>query len=251
MTAPEIFAQYRRERASLAPPGFRLETLPGLVRLVPESDGLEGVVMFGDLAASDADRVIEEQREFFRTLGRAWEWKVYTLDQPADLTARLAARGFHAGPTEAFMVLPLASTRPAPPLGDFRVERLWRREDLAAVLAVQAAVWEEEFAWLQDSLASDLAGTPVYCAFANDLPVGTGWIEFPAGSAFAELHGGAVLPSHRSRGIYSALFEVRVAEAVRRGHRFIAVDAAPMSRPILRRKGFQFVCETTPWRMHG
>ncbi len=28
----------------------------------------------------------------------------------------------------------------------------------------------------------------------------------------------------------------------------IAVDAAPMSRPILLRKGFQFVCETTPFR---
>jgi GNAT superfamily N-acetyltransferase len=78
--------------------------------------------------------------------------------------------------------------------------------------------------------------------------VGTGWIEFHAGSRFAQLCGGSLLEAYRGRGIYSRLFEMRLAEARRRGVPYIAVDAAPMSRPILERRGFRYVCNTYPMR---
>lgn len=74
-------------------------------------------------------------------------------------------------------------------------------------------------------------------------------MEFPQESDFAELHGGAVLPALRGRGVYTALFNVRAEEARRRGTEFLAVDAAPMSRPILLGKGFHYICETIPYRM--
>jgi hypothetical protein len=38
----------------------------------------------------------------------------------------------------------------------------------------------------------------------------------------------------------------RIAEATARGYRWITVDAAPMSRPILLKKGFMRVCWTYP-----
>jgi len=78
--------------------------------------------------------------------------------------------------------------------------------------------------------------------------VGSGWIDFHGGSRFAQLCGGAVREDHRGRGIYSRLFQRRLLEAKARGVPFIAVDAAPMSRPILERKGFRFVCHTYPMR---
>jgi GNAT superfamily N-acetyltransferase len=88
----------------------------------------------------------------------------------------------------------------------------------------------------------------LYYARNRDRVVGCGWIEFHRGSRFAQLCGGALLEAHRGKGIYSRLFELRVAEARARGVPYIAVDAAPMSRPILEPRGFRFVCQTYPMR---
>ena len=88
----------------------------------------------------------------------------------------------------------------------------------------------------------------VLCARDGDRVVGSGWIDFSPGSPFAQMHGGAVLEPYRGRGVYSRLFERRLEEAKARGVPWIAVDAAPMSRPILEKKGFRFVCHTYPMR---
>ena len=79
--------------------------------------------------------------------------------------------------------------------------------------------------------------------------VGAGWIDLVPGSSFADLHGGSVVADVRGRGIYSALLAARAEIARQRGYRHLAVDAAPMSRPILERKGFEFVCHTWPLRI--
>jgi hypothetical protein len=78
--------------------------------------------------------------------------------------------------------------------------------------------------------------------------VGSGWIDFHGGSPFAQLCGGAVAEPYRGRGVYSLLFDRRIAAAKARAVPFVAVDAAPMSRPILERKGFRYVCGTYPMR---
>jgi GNAT superfamily N-acetyltransferase len=71
-------------------------------------------------------------------------------------------------------------------------------------------------------------------------------LTFPVGSRFAELNGGGVVSTNRGRGIFSALLSRRIEEAKARGYTRVAVDAAPMSRPILLHKGFQHVCWTYP-----
>ncbi len=88
----------------------------------------------------------------------------------------------------------------------------------------------------------------MFCAYAGQQAIGTGWTDYPAHSRFPELHGGAVLPEWRGRGVYAALFERRFAQARARGFEWMAVDASPMSRPILESMGFMPVCETWPMR---
>ena len=44
------------------------------------------------------------------------------------------------------------------------------------------------------------------------------------------------------------MFERRLEAARARGVPYLAVDAAPMSRPILERKGFRYICGTYPMR---
>jgi predicted acetyltransferase len=54
------------------------------------------------------------------------------------------------------------------------------------------------------------------------------------------------LPEYRGKGLYTALVAVRLQEALRRGARYLTVDASPMSAPILRRLGFQQITTTHP-----
>jgi GNAT superfamily N-acetyltransferase len=98
-------------------------------------------------------------------------------------------------------------------------------------------------------MSDPVTGTAaVFCARDAGRVVGTGWIDFFDASPFAQLCGGSVLERWRGRGVYDALFERRLVEAKSRGVRWLAVDAAPMSRPILEKKGFRFVCDTYPMR---
>lgn len=84
---------------------------------------------------------------------------------------------------------------------------------------------------------------------AKEEVVGSGWVEYLPGSPFPELHGGAVIPRLRQKGIYSALLTTRLKEAATKGHRYLSVDAAPMSKPILERKGFVSLAVTWPYSL--
>lgn len=242
-----LFDRYTEERRSVVPAGFRKDAVDGLTRFTPLIPALGGVVMFSELSAGMIDDAISAQVNYFREIGRDFEWKIYDFDAPADLAVRLKARGFERGEAEAFLVYPVAGHRPRPRNSEVRIERVTSDAGIRDVVAIQEQVWNQSFQWLEPSLRMSQESSAIYCAYCGDKAVGTGWIEFPEGTAFADLHGGSVLPALRGRGIYSALFDARIHEARRRGFEYIAVDAAPMSRPILLQKGFTYICDTVPF----
>jgi ribosomal protein S18 acetylase RimI-like enzyme len=248
MSPLDVYRRYVSQRCALAPRGYAIETLPGRTRLTPQQPDLEGMVMFAALSADELEAAITDDVACFARLQCGFEWKVYDFDTPADLASRLARHGFVRDDTEAFMVYPTASHRSKPLRPSARIERLTSPGAIAAVVAVQERIWQRPLPWLARSLIESLPTTSLYGAFDHNELVGTGWIEFPPDSDFADLHGGGILAEQRGRGLYSALFDLRAEEAQRRGYAYLAVDAAPMSRPILTRRGFQFICETTPWR---
>jgi N-acetylglutamate synthase-like GNAT family acetyltransferase len=110
----------------------------------------------------------------------------------------------------------------------------------------QESIWQRSFPWLPEHMRQLWSNTSFYVARHMGDLIGLGWIEYPHGSRFAELHGGSVLPAFRGRGIYSQLLELRMLEARERGVSSVTVDAAPMSRPILEAKGFQWMDSTWP-----
>ncbi|NIP23939.1 MAG: GNAT family N-acetyltransferase, partial [Phycisphaerae bacterium] len=116
---------------------------------------------------------------------------------------------------------------------------------LADVLAVEEPVWNTDFSWLRKELGKNLTKYPdelaVYVAYVDDKPASSGWVYFHPGTHFASLWGGSTLPEYRKKGLYTALVAVRVQEAIRRGYRFLTIDAGPMSRPIVARHGFQLL----------
>lgn len=263
MTPRQHFDAYAAERRGFAPAGFRVEGLPGLARCVALNPRAEGFVHFVDLPGDRADAAINEQIEFFAALKQRFEWKWYAFDAPADLPQRLRRRGFEADAPEAFLVLETAChaarrcEAAALPAG---VELLEVGVDiesgagLRALVALQEGEWGA-LPWLYDHLAGQLAdarsGLRLFLARSDTAIVGSGLLTRPAGSSIADLRGGAVVARWRGRGVYSALLGVRVGAARAAGVKTLAVDAAPMSRPILEAKGFRFVCDTVPFRLPG
>ena len=238
---------YRRERRTLELPNFVREDLGTVVRYTPVHCNADGIVCFASLSAGDVVEEIRRHIAHFQAMGVGFEWKVYDSDEPEGLRASLLEAGFVEGDPEALLVYDVASFRPeGRPADGVEVRRV---EDIALIqslVAFQEHIWRRSFEWLVDQLRAEWDRMAFFAAYAQHRLVGTGWISYPAGSQFADLHGGAVQPEFRGRGIYSRLFERRMIDARERGIHWIAVDAAPMSRPILQAKGFQKLDATYP-----
>jgi hypothetical protein len=249
-----FFDAYAADRRRATFPGFDRTDLGHLVRYTPQASDDEGLVVFAVLADEEADRRIVEQLDHFGSLGRAFEWKVYAFDRPADLRVRLAAHGFVADEEETLMAWPTGqSTRRSAPLQPgYTLRRVVDANAIDAIIALQEVVWGRDCGWLRarlvERLTADPASLSVYGVYRDERPVACGWTDFPAGSRYPEMHGGAVLDVERGRGFYAALLDVRTAEAAERGYDALCVDASALSRPALAGRGFMPICNTVPMR---
>lgn len=248
-----LFAAYAGDRRRQALELLHREDLGHLVRYSPKTGGVEGLVVFARLDPSTAQQQIAEQIAHFAALGADFEWKLYDFDEPADLRERLLGQGFLPGEPEVLMLYaldqPLQLRAAATP---WQIRRVIDERGVQDVVAVQEQIWGQTFAWLPAQLLHSLSRHPdhisIYCAYIEGKPVGTGWTDFPPGSDYPELHGGAVLKEWRGQGLYSELYRLRLAEAAQRNCHQVAVDASSMSRPILENLGFEYVCNTVPMR---
>ncbi len=177
-----------------------------------------------------------------------FEWKVYDSDEPESLRAALLDAGFAEGEPELLMAYEVANFRPADKKAadGIEIRRINDMDALEQVVDMQQRIWNRSFAWLLAQLRGAWEQSSFFAAYEQRRLVGTGWIEYPRRSQFAELHGGAVLPNFRRRGVYSRLFESRMIDARERGVNWVAVEAAPMSRPILEAKRFEKLDATYP-----
>jgi GNAT superfamily N-acetyltransferase len=243
-----VMQLYRRERRALQIPHYRREDLGTVVRYTPVERDADGVVCFTRVPESELREEIERHIAHFGAAGIGFEWKVYGSDEPASLRARLREAGFEEGEPESLMVYDLRELDTAPSVEGAGIElrRIDVADALVEIVGLQERVWSKSFGWLLDALRAMWNRASFYGAYGQGRLVGAGWIEYPEASRFAELHGGAVLPEWRGRGVYSRLLKSRMVDALHTRARWVAVDAAPMSRPILERKGFQQLDRTYP-----
>ncbi len=253
-----LLAQYDREmRVEIEYPEARKETLPGLIRFVSPSRGMN-FVLYSCLNEENADRVIQEQVEDYQKMGHPLSWKVYDHDQPLDLKDRLVTHGFVQDEEPgAIMVLDLHDVHPALlALPSQDVRKLQSPAQLEDVIRVEEVVWGENFDWIRQRLGSHMVMPgylSVYVAYIEGVPACAAWIYFHAKSQFASLWGGSTRKEYRRRGLYSATLAARVQEARQRGYRYLTIDASSMSEPIVKRFGFHLLdraCDYT-WKGPG
>jgi hypothetical protein len=250
----ELLAAYDRELRRNAPyfdDQVRLERDGTVVRLLgATADAGNNCVLFADLTENDAENVVDRQIDYFRGLGRDFEWKLHEHDRPASLRSVLLSRGFVSGGEETIVARSLAATLPSPDLPAGYRAGPWPDSDgLAGLFDVQNRVWpDEDLTWLTDSLTRERATAPhsirFHAVWHEDRPVCVGWTRLHG--RFASLFGGSTLIEHRGKGLYRALLSSRLEEAARLGADHALVDAGPMSRPILERQGFSPLTGTTP-----
>ncbi len=110
MDTSEVLALFDRQmrRDTLADaPSTRIERVGQVVRQVGAEGGWSAVVWSG-LDQATARSAIAEQVRYFTELGREFEWKHYSHDQPENLGELLLAAGFEAEPDEALMIARIA-----------------------------------------------------------------------------------------------------------------------------------------------
>lgn len=212
-----------------------------------------GGVVYSALDEHTADAAIAAQVERFAGHEEDWEWKHYSYDTPADLPARLEAAGFVADEQETVLVAEVAAldTSLDPPAGVELREITSEAEVLTLV-----ALGDEVFGspgpgadTLLNGLGQEPRGMAALMAFAEGEPVAGGRVEFDAGSEFAGMWGGFTHERWRGRGIFRALVAHGAALARARGYRYLHVDAADTSLPILLRAGFVELAKTTPYKL--
>ena len=254
MDVQEVLALYDHEqRREIEFPDMERQVLPGIVRYVRPLPGMS-FVLYSNLDEATADATIDEQIAYFRANDLKFEWKVYGHDRPADLVARLVARGFEAEPMDDIMVLDVAAAPPAllaEPAVDVRL--LTDPAQLADVVAVGEAVWSGDFSWMYERMGGHMAipgYLSIYVAYVAEQPAAIGWTYFYDGH-FAGLWGGSTVADYRRRGLYTALLAARVREARARGVPYLTIDAGEMSRPIVTRHGFQTITTATACEWKG
>ncbi|MFF8840770.1 GNAT family N-acetyltransferase [Streptomyces sp. NPDC015130] len=247
----DLYDRQLRREARPDGPGCRVEHVGPVVRQTGPAHAWNGVLWSG-LDAAGADAAIAAQIAHYRAAGLSFEWKLYGHDGPADLADRLLAAGFAAEDPETLMAAEAAALPQDVPLPE-GVE-LHAVTDEAGVRQV-VEVHERAFGTdsshigrqLLDRLAADPDTVTAVVAVASGEPVSAARLELCPGTDFAGLWGGGTVEAWRGRGLYRALVAHRARIAASRGHRYVQVDAADTSRPILQRLGFRTLSTTTPY----
>ena len=224
----------------------RVEETGGVVRVI----GDDSWIAYSRLDSTNASTAIREQTDFFRSLRKRVEWKVFGHDSPPNLPDLLRDAGYVADPAETFMAFDLAEPLD---VGPSRTEVEICQVQDSAGLSAAVAVSEEAFGagqgWSRHDLADRLTdrSLAVFVAFVKGQPASAGRLEMPSGRSFASIWGGGTSPKYRRHGIFRALVGARTEAARSRGYRYLTVDALPTSRPILERLGFVPLTTTTGW----
>jgi ribosomal protein S18 acetylase RimI-like enzyme len=216
--------------------------------------GVRAFIEHWTFGADGAYAAAAAEAAHFRRTGQPLEWRVFSHDGPANLEAALAAAGFEPEPAETFLVFDLAGRLDvgAMPAGA-SVRAVADAAGLDDVLAVRAEAFGGEHAALRRELAARLSDPTLalYVAYVDGRPAASARLEAPVGRPFAGLYGGGVRPEFRGAGLYRALVGARAEEARRRGTRYLTVDAAETSRPILQRMGFQALATVRGWELRS
>jgi hypothetical protein len=231
-------------------PGALVECESHLTRVLCEG-GWAGVC-WSKLDGLDVDEVIAAEIRRFADCPVEWEWKHYSYDGPRELPERLIAAGFEEGELETVLVAELDALALDPELPPgVQLQLISDAEGVSALVRMLDEVFGSGIPGMAEAMLAGITAEPrrtlALAAVHEGRPIAGGRVEFEPGSDFVGLWGGATVPEWRSRGIFTALVARATALSAKLGYRYVDLDAAPTSRPILEGLGFVELAKTTPY----
>lgn len=214
---------------------------------VTRFEGAYNFICAWQFSDDDAPRIVGEQAKYFRERGEELMWRVYGHDTPSNIEQCLKREGFVARTAGTFMVLPLDDEAVFETSRDIRP--VTTAVELKNYLSVTAEVFGDSDTDSLDYFVNYLSD-PSYALFSgyvDDKPVASGLLQMPVQSSFALLFGGSVLSTHRGKGLYRALVNIRAELARKQGLKYMSTEAYDISRPILEKLGFIPLVSETMW----
>ena len=213
-------------------------------------------VAHAELDADDVDRVVDEVLGRFRAYGVPGTWHVGPTSRPADIGARLKARGFTGGWSDIGMAadlgtLPEEATLPT----GLTIERVRDRAGLNAWVTARALdeEGEAESRWVAEMYERIGLGDDVpwrhYVGWLEERPVATATLLMAAG--VAGVYFVLTVPEARRRGIGGAITLAALREARELRYGTGVLGASEMGLPVYRRLGFEEYCRIAvyEWRV--
>ncbi len=204
-----------------------------------------------DVGEDEVGALVERVRELVPA-GKHCTWWLGPSSRPADLAERLLELGLRPPVDRVGFVksLALVDAPPEPPAG-IEVRRIASFDDFLTAREIQweaFAIPEDRRAQQRPHLREDFdqtieLGIPVdFLATLDGTPAATGTAIPSERGVF--LVAGSTSPWARGKGLYRALVRARWDFAVTRGTPALVTQAVPdTSYPILKRLGFQDVCD--------
>jgi GNAT superfamily N-acetyltransferase len=253
-----MYEQHMRRESWI--PGMVRHTQADVSRYLSQ-DGRRGFVMWhrfdAALSGPALRQRVQDELDWFKAQGAAADlmlyWKVYGGDSPAGLQQLLVEMGAQIEDESLLHMVPVARVLAATKHSAVVVHASVLSADLPLTLGVWDEVWPEaaeyHLSWQrvyaqaldEYAAAHTLPGVCFFnaCVAGKAEPQAASYIILPPGSPVALLCGGAVRPGARGQGLYSAMLRERAQWAQQRGATHLAIEASPMSQPIVQRLGFE------------
>ncbi len=229
----------------------RVVARPGWYQVVtPSAKGYLNEIARSELEPGEVDAAIDAAVAEYHAIGNAVKWVVGPRTRPADMGARLEARGFTPHPLVA---MGAPTDLRAPPAPAIEARPVATEHDLERFVAISEEGYGMSAATARAhraALAASLANGSVllWIAWAGATPVGNAALV--VAPEYGYLIGGLVLPAARGRGAYRALVAARLAALAARGIEYAVTHASEAtSAPILARLGFEALYRSVSWSL--
>jgi predicted N-acetyltransferase YhbS len=173
---------------------------------------------------------------------------VSPFDTPTDLRERLEKHGMVLAGDAAMMARLGLDNLDIPINPAVQVELIDGTDDVA--IDAMFLVTRVCFNWTEEQIAENRPGIVErlrdpkfrekgvsFLARLDGQPVAYGRLALEGGAAY--LGGSGVLPEFRGQRVYATLLRRRLEEAQKRGYHLAAINAEPLSRPIVEKYGFK------------
>jgi GNAT superfamily N-acetyltransferase len=183
------------------------------------------------------DALLHEIGQHIDALG----WFVFPGDQPADLGARLAARGIPGGPGGNWLWADLTTLGAAPAVsGDFQIKQVRDDTMMAEWVRISEAGFGEALGDFYDAYARHGYGLDAfslhYIGYLGDIPVTSGTILDAGGCA--TIYDISTPPAYRGQGFGGAITHALMRLVRQRGYADTWIWSSNMAKSLYQKLGY-------------